>query len=59
MFAENVKGILERQWCRNKKNYDVETVVEFTYLGYKVCVGGRCEAAVIARTRCGWVMYME
>ena len=34
---------------------EVETVSEFTYLGDKVSAGGGCEAAVSARTRCGWV----
>ena len=38
------------------KLYDeVETVSEFTYLGVRVCAGRGCEAAVGARTRCGWV----
>ena len=27
---------------------------EFTYLGDRVRAGGGCEAAVTARTRCGW-----
>ena len=38
---------------------DVEYVREFTYLGDRVSAGGGCEAAVIARTRCGWVIYRE
>ena len=38
---------------------DVETVMEFTYLGNRVSVGGGCEAAVTARTRCGLVKYRE
>ena len=29
------------------------TVREFTYLGDRVSVGGGCEAAATARTRCG------
>ena len=33
----------------------VETVCGFTYLGDRVSVGGGCEAAVTARTICGWV----
>ena len=37
----------------------VETVREFKYLGDSVSVGGECEAAVTARTRCGWVKSME
>ena len=37
----------------------METVRELTYLGDRVSVGGGCEAAVIARTICGWVTFME
>ena len=36
---------------------EVETVREFTYLGDRV--SGGCEAAVTARTRCGWVRFRE
>ena len=35
------------------------TVREFTYLGDSVSAGGGCEAAVTARTRCGWVKFRE
>ena len=28
---------------------------KFIYLGDRVSAGGECEAAVTARTRCGWV----
>ena len=35
------------------------TVREFTYLGDRVSAGRGCEAAVIARTRCGWVKFRE
>ena len=38
---------------------EVETVRELTYLGDRVSVGEGCEAAVTARTRCGWVMFRE
>ena len=38
---------------------EVETVREFTYLGDRVSTGGGCEAAVTARTRCGWVKFRE
>ena len=38
---------------------EVETVSEFTYLGDRVSVGGGCEAAVTARTRCWLVMFRE
>ena len=31
---------------------EVETVRVLTYLGDRVSAGGRCEAAVTARTRC-------
>ena len=58
LYAENVRGILERQWS-SKRSYAVETVWEFTYLGDRVGVGGGCEAAVTARTRCGWVNLRE
>ena len=37
----------------------VETVREFTYLGDRVSVGGGCEAAVTARTRCRLAMFRE
>ena len=37
----------------------VETILEFTYLGDRVSAGGCCEAVVSARTRCGWVKFME
>ena len=32
----------------------VETVRELTYLSERESVGGGCEAALTARTRCGW-----
>ena len=38
---------------------EVETVRRFTYLGDRVSVGGGCEAAVTARTLCGWVKFRE
>ena len=37
----------------------METVREFTYHGDRVSADRRCEAAVIARTRCGWVKFKE
>ena len=37
----------------------MDTVREFTYLGDRVSAGGGCEAAVTARTKCGWVMFRE
>ena len=42
-----------------KLSDEVETVLEITYLGAMVSAGGGCEAAVTARTRCGWVKYGE
>ena len=33
----------------------MKTVREFTYLGDRGSAGGECEAAVTARTGCGWV----
>ena len=38
---------------------EVETVREVTYHGDRVSAGGRCEAAVTVRTRCGWAKLME
>ena len=35
----------------------METVWLLTYLGDMVSAGGGCEAAVTARTRCGWVKF--
>ena len=32
---------------------EVETEMEFTYLGDRVSASGGCEVAVTARTRCG------
>ena len=34
---------------------EVETVLECTYHGDRLSAGGGCEAAVTARTRCGWL----
>ena len=38
---------------------EVETLREFMYLGDRVSAGGGCEAAVTARSRCGWVKFRE
>ena len=38
---------------------EVKTVKEFIYLGNRMSAGGGCEAAVIVRTRCGWVKFRE
>ena len=49
-YAENVKGILERQWSRYKGCALKWKLSEFTYLGDRVSAVGGCEAAVTART---------
>ena len=36
---------------------EVETVMEFTYLGDRLSAGGGGKAAVIARTRCWWFVF--
>ena len=38
---------------------EVGTVRDCTYHGDRVSAGGGCEAAVTARTRCGWVRFSE
>ena len=38
---------------------EVETVGWFTYLGDSLSVVGGYEAAVMVRTRCGWVKFWE
>ena len=38
---------------------EVETVIEFIYLDDMVSAVGGCEAAVTARTRCGWAKFRE
>ena len=38
---------------------EMETVREFTYLGDRLSARGVCEAAVTARTMCGWVAFRE
>ena len=38
---------------------EVEAVREFTYIGDFVSAVGGCEAAVTARTRCGWVKFRQ
>ena len=52
-----MKGILEKQ--EEKLSDEVETEMEFTYLGDRVSAGGGCEAAVTARTRCWWARLRE
>ena len=37
----------------------MKTVMAFTCLGDRVCVGGGCEAAVTSRTRCWCIEFME
>ena len=38
---------------------EVETVSQFIYLGDRVNVGGGCEAAVTAMTRCAWFRHRD
>ena len=38
---------------------EFESVCEFTYIYDRVNSFGGCEAAVSARTRCGWVKFRE
>ena len=54
-----MKGILEAVEQEEKLLDEVETESEFTYLGDRVSAGPGCEAAVTARTRCGWVKLRE
>ena len=49
LMSETIEG-LRNKFLRCK---------EFTYLGDKVIAGGGCQAAVTARTRCGWVKFRE
>ena len=49
-----MKGILETVEQEVKLCDEVKTLTEFTYLDDRVSAGGGCEAAVTARTRCGW-----
>ena len=48
----NIGEAVER---KKKFCEEVETAMEFTYLGDRVSADGGCEAAVPARTRCEWV----
>ena len=52
----NIGKVVEQE---GKLCDEVEIAKEFTYLGDKVSAGGGCEAAVTARTRCGWVKHTE
>ena len=56
----NCKGNIGEAVEQEKNLCDkVEAVRKFTYLGDWVSAGGGCEAAVTARTRCGWFMFGE
>ena len=56
-YVDIYNGYLVEQ---EERLYDgVETARQFKYLGDRVSAGGGCEAAVTARTRCGWVMLRE
>ena len=37
----------------------VDAIRKFTCLSDSVSPGGACEAAVIARSRCGWIKFRE
>jgi len=43
----------------DKLHYNVMTVGTFCYLGDRMNASGGCEAAVIARTRIGWMKFRE
>ena len=51
-FEEAVEW--EKKLCQ-----EIETVMEFAYLGDRLSAGGGCEADVAARTRCGLVKFGE
>ena len=51
------EGIIEEAVEQEEKV--CSDVREFTYLGDSVSTGGGCEAAVTARTRCGWVKFTK
>ena len=42
-----------------KSYHEVETVLDFTYLGDRVSAVGGCESAVNVRTKCIWVKLRE
>ena len=54
------KGNVEQALRLVEKSCDeVETVREFIYLADRLSAGGGCEAAVTAKTICGWAMSRE
>ena len=59
LCREYWRGILEAVEQEVKLCNKVETVSDLTYLDDRVNAGGGCEAAVTARTTCGWVKYRE
>ena len=54
-----MKGTLEAIEHEETLCDEEKTEREYTYLGDSVNAGGGCEAAVIARTRCGWVILRQ
>ena len=56
LFTRNEKAILDRQRIRKKSCMMKWKQSEFRDPGDWVSVGGRCEAAATAMTRCGWIM---
>ena len=57
----NKSYIQKMSWQRSKKKRcdEEETVRECIHVGDRVSTGGRCEAAVTARTRYRWVKCRE
>ena len=51
-FKWNVREAVEQE---EKLCDDVEAILEFTYLCDRVSTGGRCEASVSVRRRCGYI----
>ena len=55
-MSKNIREAVKKE--ENLCN-EVETVREFSYLGDRLSTGGGCEAALTARTRCGWAKFKE
>ena len=60
LHAKNVDGIFESGVEQVEKLFDeVDSVMEFTCPGDSFSAGGGCEAAVTAKTRCGWNKFRD
>ena len=60
LTSRKCEGNIGEAVKQEEKSCDVvETVREFTYLCDRVSAGVGCEAAITARTRCGWAKHME